>query len=89
MVEVDFHAEKDDVFLANRDRAAHAPHSLSPDLLRRLAGEGGPAAIHLAESPEEVQFLADGGGPWGRLPGTDRGCESPDAALGKYWPNPC
>jgi cytosine/adenosine deaminase-related metal-dependent hydrolase len=47
--------------------AAHAPHSLSPALLRRLAGEGGPAAIHLAESPEEARFLADGGGPWPRF----------------------
>jgi len=44
--------------------AAHAPHSVSPELLRLLSERGGPAAIHLAESPDETQFLADGGGPW-------------------------
>jgi cytosine/adenosine deaminase-related metal-dependent hydrolase len=44
--------------------AAHAPHSVSPALLRLLAKDGGPAAIHLAESPEEKRFLADGGGEW-------------------------
>lgn len=44
--------------------AAHAPHSVSPELLRGLAAKGGPAAIHLAESRAEVEFLRDGGGPW-------------------------
>jgi aminodeoxyfutalosine deaminase len=44
--------------------AAHAPHSVSPALLRLLAAGGGPAAIHLAESPFESAFLADGGGEW-------------------------
>jgi cytosine/adenosine deaminase-related metal-dependent hydrolase len=44
--------------------AAHAPHSVSPALLRRLVERGGPAAIHLAESPDEAAFLADGGGCW-------------------------
>jgi aminodeoxyfutalosine deaminase len=44
--------------------AAHAPHSVSPELLRMLVKEGGPAAIHLAESPEETRYLADGGGEW-------------------------
>jgi cytosine/adenosine deaminase-related metal-dependent hydrolase len=44
--------------------AAHAPHSVSPELLRLLAAQGGPAAIHLAESPDEARFLADGSGPW-------------------------
>jgi cytosine/adenosine deaminase-related metal-dependent hydrolase len=44
--------------------AAHAPHSVSPPLLRLLAERGGPAAIHLAESPDETRFLADGGGAW-------------------------
>ncbi len=42
--------------------AAHAPHSVSPPLLRALAREGGPAAIHLAESSAEQRFL-DGGDP--------------------------
>jgi cytosine/adenosine deaminase-related metal-dependent hydrolase len=44
--------------------AAHAPHSCSPELLRRLAERGGPAGIHLAESPEEAAFLRDGSGGW-------------------------
>lgn len=44
--------------------AAHAPHSVSPELMRLLVAGGGPAAIHLAESPDEVRFLADGGGAW-------------------------
>jgi len=44
--------------------AAHAPHSVSPELMRLLVERGGPATIHLAESPDEVQFLAEGGGAW-------------------------
>lgn len=44
--------------------AAHAPHSVAPELLRLLAARGGPAAIHLAESPEEALFLGEGTGPW-------------------------
>jgi cytosine/adenosine deaminase-related metal-dependent hydrolase len=44
--------------------AAHAPHSVSPALLRALVADGGPAAIHLAESPSECRFLQDGGGDW-------------------------
>ncbi len=44
--------------------AAHAPHSVSPALLRALGERGGPAAIHLAESPDEAAFLRDGSGGW-------------------------
>jgi aminodeoxyfutalosine deaminase len=44
--------------------AAHAPHSVSPALLHLLAAKGGPAAIHLAESPDEAQFLSEGTGAW-------------------------
>jgi cytosine/adenosine deaminase-related metal-dependent hydrolase len=44
--------------------AAHAPHSVSPALLRRLVEGGGPAAIHLAESPDEAAFLESGAGDW-------------------------
>lgn len=44
--------------------AAHAPHSVSPALFALLRERGGPAAVHLAESPDESRFLADGGGPW-------------------------
>ena len=44
--------------------AAHAPHSVSPPLLRALRERGGPASIHLAESPAETDFLASGRGEW-------------------------
>jgi cytosine/adenosine deaminase-related metal-dependent hydrolase len=44
--------------------AAHAPHSCSPALLRRLVERGGLAAIHLAESPDETAFLSNGSGDW-------------------------
>jgi cytosine/adenosine deaminase-related metal-dependent hydrolase len=44
--------------------AAHAPHSVSAPLLRRMVAAGGPAALHLAESPDESRFLAAGDGPW-------------------------
>ena len=45
--------------------AAHAPHSVSPQLLALLVERGGPAGIHLAESPDEVAFLREGDGAWG------------------------
>ena len=44
--------------------AAHAPHSVSPELLCQLSARGGPGAIHLAESREEAEFVAAGTGPW-------------------------
>jgi aminodeoxyfutalosine deaminase len=44
--------------------AAHAPHSVSPALFARLRERGGPAAVHLAESPAECAFLRDGTGEW-------------------------
>jgi len=44
--------------------AAHAPHSVSPELFAGLAERGGIASLHLAESPEESRFLAAGDGPW-------------------------
>jgi aminodeoxyfutalosine deaminase len=44
--------------------AAHAPHSVSPPLLRALGREGGPAAIHLAESAAEQRFLDGGDAEW-------------------------
>jgi aminodeoxyfutalosine deaminase len=48
--------------------APHAPYSVSPalfDAIRRDASaHGDPTTVHLAESREEVQLLADGSGPW-------------------------
>jgi cytosine/adenosine deaminase-related metal-dependent hydrolase len=45
----------------------HAPYSVHPELLSQavaLAAEAGvPVAMHLAESPEEVELLATGRGP--------------------------
>jgi cytosine/adenosine deaminase-related metal-dependent hydrolase len=42
--------------------AAHAPYSVSPALFEALRGAGGPAAVHLAESPDETAFIERGGG---------------------------
>ena len=52
--------------------AAHAPYSVSPALFREIACavddlKTGLLAVHLAESPEEMQFLSDGSGPWRAL----------------------
>ena len=44
--------------------AAHAPHSVSPALFAGLVARGGPAALHLAESPDETRFVATGEGDW-------------------------
>jgi aminodeoxyfutalosine deaminase len=48
---------------------AHAPYSVSPALFAAIAARAGrgPLAIHLAESPEELEFLRTGGGPMRRL----------------------
>ncbi len=49
----------------------HAPYSVHPTLVDRLveqsAKERLPLAMHLAESPEELQLLADGDGPFREL----------------------
>jgi cytosine/adenosine deaminase-related metal-dependent hydrolase len=44
----------------------HAPYSVSPALLRAIAGAAGdaPVSIHLGESAEEVEFLRSGSGAW-------------------------
>ena len=46
--------------------APHAPYSVSPDLFRAVADEAAlhrlPSSVHLAESPEEVDFLLTGSG---------------------------
>jgi cytosine/adenosine deaminase-related metal-dependent hydrolase len=47
----------------------HAPYSVSPALLRAIAhmSRGRPLSVHLGESAQEVQFLADGTGEWRAL----------------------
>jgi cytosine/adenosine deaminase-related metal-dependent hydrolase len=49
----------------------HAPYTVSPDLLRRLVSLAArqylPVAMHLAESAEELRFLAEGDGPFQEL----------------------
>ena len=46
----------------------HAPHTVSEELLRtateRALAESSALSVHLAESPEEVAWLRDGGGPF-------------------------
>jgi aminodeoxyfutalosine deaminase len=44
--------------------AAHAPHSVAPELFRALRQRGGIAALHLAESPAEERFLRAGDEAW-------------------------
>ena len=49
--------------------AAHAPYSVGPAAFAALDAAArerfpGPRSIHLAESPEEVEFLRTGRGPW-------------------------
>ncbi|MFP6768458.1 MAG: amidohydrolase family protein [Planctomycetaceae bacterium] len=50
-----------------RGISPHAPYSVHPDLFGDLVGlantHDAPLAIHLAESPEELQLLATGSGP--------------------------
>lgn len=53
----------------------HAPYSVSPALFRACARSGRSSMVHLAECPEEVEFLHSGRGPFrdlleqlGRLP---------------------
>jgi aminodeoxyfutalosine deaminase len=45
----------------------HAPYSVHPELFRNVCGlarsAGVPVAMHLAESPAELQLLRDGSGP--------------------------
>lgn len=52
--------------------AAHAPYSVGPRAFAALDAAvrerfPGPRSIHLAESPEEVEFLRTGRGPWREL----------------------
>lgn len=49
----------------------HAPYSSAPELFEQAAAwcraEAVPLAVHIAESPDEVQFLRHGGGPMAAL----------------------
>lgn len=49
----------------------HAPYSVSPPLIRELVSvaskRGMPVTMHLAESPEEIELLRDGKGPFQKL----------------------
>jgi cytosine/adenosine deaminase-related metal-dependent hydrolase len=52
--------------------AVHAPYSSSRELFRAVhawlgARAGLATTVHLGESPEEMQFLRDGTGPWREL----------------------
>lgn len=52
--------------------APHAPYSTAPDLVRGIVAglderADRRASMHVAESPEEGQLLADGTGPWRML----------------------
>jgi aminodeoxyfutalosine deaminase len=49
--------------------AAHAPYSVSPELFQAVRAEADRLdprimSVHLGESPEELQLLRDGSGPW-------------------------
>lgn len=49
--------------------APHAPYSVSPRLFQGVRHASArtpflPSTVHVAESPEEVELLATGGGPW-------------------------
>jgi len=49
--------------------APHAPYSVSPGLFAAIrddvdAHPGDTSTVHLGESPEEIEFLAHGTGPW-------------------------
>lgn len=70
--------------------AAHAPYSVSPALFAALRAAADrrrlwPLSVHVAESPEELEFLRSGSGPWrvvleelGRwVPGWTAGTPSP------------
>jgi cytosine/adenosine deaminase-related metal-dependent hydrolase len=68
------HAQADALTVSARLRISivpHAPYSVSPALMRVIAGAAGdaPISIHLGESAEEVEFLRQGSGPWRDLLG--------------------
>jgi cytosine/adenosine deaminase-related metal-dependent hydrolase len=42
----------------------HAPYTTTMSLYEACTGLGLPVATHLSESPDELQYLTDGTGPW-------------------------
>ena len=44
----------------------HAPYSAGPEVFEAAAASGLRISTHLAESPEELDWCQDGGGPFGR-----------------------
>jgi cytosine/adenosine deaminase-related metal-dependent hydrolase len=71
------HARREIASLAATSRvraslAAHAPHTVAPLVFRAIRealarDPFAPCSVHLAESPEEVEFIRTGRGPWRRL----------------------
>src|SRR3954447_6915972 len=47
----------------------HAPYTTSMDVYAAMAELGLPLMTHLAENPEERQWLESGSGPWANNPG--------------------
>ena len=72
--------------------AAHAPYSTSPALFKAVHREAEaahlPLGVHLGESPEEVEFLRSGSGPWRELLGDlgswDPGWTAPNCGPTEY-----
>lgn len=64
--------------------AAHAPHTLSPKFLIKLKNitrkNNMPLSIHLAESEDEIEFLATGKGRWAEFL-SERGIDFSDWGL--------
>ena len=73
--------------------APHAPYSVSPQLFQGLRAAQArtpflPSSVHLAESPEEVELLDSGEGPWRqlleRLGAWDPGWTPPECSPVRY-----
>jgi cytosine/adenosine deaminase-related metal-dependent hydrolase len=59
--------EDENALALRRGVSPHAPYTVSPELVRRVAllsgDRGFPVAMHLAETMEELELLASGSGP--------------------------
>ena len=70
----------------------HAPYTVHPELLARVvefsAAKRIPLAMHLAESPEEIELLRDGRGPFRELlECAGPGIRPPGRAVRGRWTN--